>query len=152
MKILVFSDSHGRFETMAKAVEAEGKVDMIIHAGDVVRDAEDLEIMFSKIPVAYVRGNNDMWEMGVPDERFFTYDGVKIFVTHGHTYGVKYSSAKLLKKGTELGADICIFGHTHQVYLERAGKVTLFNPGSAASHYGVIETNNGEFDVKICDV
>ena len=59
MKAIIFSDSHGSFNTMMKAIEAEGKIDLIIHAGDVVRDAEDLQIMCPRQAVAYVKGNND---------------------------------------------------------------------------------------------
>ena len=152
MKAIIFSDSHGRFSPMADAIEAEGKVDLIIHAGDVVRDAEDLLIMYPRIPVAFVRGNNDLWETQAEDERFFTFDGLKIFLTHGHNYGVKYSLAKLEKRGRDLGADICIFGHTHSAHQEENGGVTLFNPGAATRHYGVLETGRDGFCLRICDI
>ncbi len=137
---------------MADAIEAEGKVDLIIHAGDVVRDAEDLVIMYPQIPVAFVKGNNDFWETQAEDERFFTFDGVKIFLTHGHNYGVKYSLARLMKKGIDLGADVCIFGHTHVAHHEKAGGVALFNPGSASRYYGVLETGKDGFSLKVCDI
>lgn len=137
---------------MVDAIEAEGKVDLIIHAGDIVRDAEDLVIMYPQIPVAFVKGNNDFWETQAEDDRFFAFDGVKIFLTHGHNYGVKYSLAKLMKKGIDLGADVCIFGHTHVAHHEKTGGVTLFNPGSALRHYGVLETGKGGFSLKVCDI
>lgn len=137
---------------MMTAIEGEGKIDLIIHAGDVLADVEDLEIMYPKLPVAYVKGNNDIWDRMAVEDRFFEFDGVKIFLTHGHNYGVKYSCAKLLAKSRELGADLCIFGHTHSPLNEKADGITLFNPGSASRHYGVLETDgNGSFSVCLRD-
>ncbi len=152
MKAIIFSDSHGSFNPMMKAIENEGKVDLIIHAGDVVRDAEDLQATYPRIAVAYVKGNNDWWDNSVPVDRVFEFDGVKILLTHGHNYGVKYSLAKLVQKGIELEADICIFGHTHSACNERINGTTLFNPGSASRHYGVLETDKGNFTLKVCDI
>ena len=151
MKILIFSDSHKNFNAMAMAIEKEFPIDWIIHAGDVQRDVEDLEIMYPKTPICYVLGNNDYFIHNVPSDRFFELGGVKIFLTHGHNYGVKYSLAKLLQKGKELGADIIIFGHTHRAYLEKEGRITLFNPGAASRSYGVLEIENGKFKLEICE-
>lgn len=152
MKAIIFSDSHGSFNPMMKAIEKEGKVDLIIHAGDVIRDAEDLQAAYPRIAVAYVKGNNDWWDNSVPEDRFFEFDGVKIFLTHGHNYGVKYSLAKLLQKGRETGADICIFGHTHSACNETTSGITLFNPGSTTRHYGILETDKEKFTLKICNI
>lgn len=151
MKAVIFSDSHGVFNPMMKAIEDEGNVDMIIHAGDVLRDVEDLQIVYPRHNIVFVKGNNDIWDRTAPEDRFFEFGGVKIFLTHGHNYGVKYSPAKVMKKGMELGANLCIFGHTHKAYNEKVGNVTLFNPGSAMSRYGVLEAENGEFTLKICE-
>lgn len=147
MKAIIFSDSHRNFAPMTKAMEAEGKVNQIIHAGDVHSDVEDLIIAYSQIPVAFVKGNNDFWLPDVPEDRVFDLAGVRIFLTHGHQYGVKYTLAKLCQKATELGADIAVFGHTHVPHMEKVGKVTLFNPGAAAKGYGVLEINDGKFSL-----
>jgi len=152
MKAIIFSDSHRSFNPMMKAVEAEGNVDLIIHAGDVLADVEDLQIVYPNHNIVYVKGNNDIWDRTAPEDRFFEFGGVKIFLTHGHNYGVKYSPAKVMQKGKELGAALCIFGHTHKVFNEKIGNVTLFNPGSASRHYGVLEAEKGEFTLKVCDL
>jgi putative phosphoesterase len=152
MKAIIFSDSHGSFNPMVEAIEKEGKIDLIIHAGDVVRDAEDLQMVYPRCAVAYVKGNNDWWDRSAPEDRFFEFDGVKIFLTHGHNYGVKYSLIRLAQKGSEMGADICIFGHTHSVCNEVMGEITLFNSGSASKHYGILETHKGDFVLKIRDI
>ena len=152
MKIIVFSDSHRDFNSMMKAIEKESNINMIIHAGDVLSDAEDLKIMYPQYNIVYVKGNNDLWDRSAPEDRFFEVEGIKIFLTHGHNYGVKYSTAALVKKGNELGADICIFGHTHQSFSEASGTITLFNPGCASKRYGIIEARQGNFSVQICDL
>jgi len=152
MKAIIFSDSHGNFNAMLSALKKEGKVDLIIHAGDVQRDVEDLEIMYQRTVIAAVKGNNDFWNNSVPQDRFFTFDNVKIFLTHGHAYGVKYSLAKLIQKSKELDADLCIFGHTHIPHEEISGRLRLFNPGSAARHYGVLETSGENFTLTLKNI
>lgn len=152
MKAIIFSDSHGNFSAMTKAIEKEENIDMIIHAGDINRDISDLEIAYPRFVVAGVRGNNDFWDTTYPDERIFSLDNLKVFLTHGHLYGVKYSLAKLNAKGREVGADICIFGHTHSMFNESASGITLFNPGSASRHYGVLETDGKDFSLFIKEI
>ncbi len=152
MKAIIFSDSHGNFNSMAKAIEKEKNIDMIIHAGDINRDISDLEIAYPRLVVAGVKGNNDFWDTTYPDERIFSFDNVKIFLTHGHLYGVKYSLAKLSAKGREVSADICIFGHTHASLNESDSGIALFNPGSASRHYGTLETNGKEFSLFIKEI
>ena len=152
MKIIIFSDSHRQFSSMMQAIETESPVDWIIHAGDVQSDIDDLKIMYPNVPIAEVKGNNDFWTSDAPEERFFELDGVKIFLTHGHSYGVKYSLAKLFKRASELGANVCVFGHTHQRYNEKSGSVNMFNPGSASRSYGLLETGKGGFSLKIKEI
>lgn len=152
MKALIFSDSHRSFAPMVRAYDAQSPVDWIIHAGDVHNDVEDLQIMYPRTPVAFVRGNNDYFLRDIPDERFFTLEGVKIFLTHGHLYGAKASHAALYKKAASVGADICIFGHTHRACCEKIGNVTLFNPGTATRSYGVLEIHDGKFNLEICEI
>ncbi len=148
MKILIFSDSHGSFGAMMSAIEREGKVDMIIHAGDVCADIEDLQFAYPRTCVAGVRGNNDFFVRDFPDERLFEVEGVKIFVTHGHLFGVKYSLDGLVKAAIERNADICVFGHTHVTCKEEQGGVVLYNPGRASRGYGVLICDNGNFSLE----
>lgn len=151
MKVVILSDSHGNFSSMIDAIEKEGNVDMIIHAGDVLRDVEDLKIMYPMQRIVYVKGNNDFWERDAENDCFFTFDKVKVFVTHGHNYGVKYSLEKLKQHAKRLGADVCIFGHTHSPHNENADGIIMLNPGSTVRSYGVLETNGGRPMAKICE-
>jgi len=148
MKILVFSDSHGNFGSMMAAIEKEAPVDMIIHAGDVCRDIEDLQFAYPRVTVAGVKGNNDFFVRDFPDERVFLVEGVKIFVTHGHLFGVKYSLDGLLKATRERGADLCVFGHTHVNCREDADGIVLYNPGRASRGYGVLKCEKGKFTLE----
>lgn len=152
MKIIVFSDSHGRTAPITHAIEKEGKSDMIIHAGDVLRDVEDLKLMYPRENIVYVKGNNDFWDRETPEDRFFEIGGVKIFLTHGHNYGVKYTLAKLKQHAQKLGAQVCIFGHTHCQCNENDGGIIMFNPGSSNRSYGVVEIHDGKASAKICEI
>lgn len=153
MKAIIFSDSHGSFEPMMKAVEREQPIDMIIHAGDVLRDVEDLRIMYPKKNIVCVKGNNDFWDRSEAEERIFDFGGVKIFLTHGHNYGVKYTLSKIWEHAEKQGADVCIFGHTHVPLCEKRGKVFLFNPGAVTRTYGVLEINSDNgFNLKVSEI
>ncbi len=151
MKILVLSDSHNSFSSILRAMENERNIDMIIHAGDVHRDVEDIMIMWPNIPCAYVLGNNDFFVHDAPNQRFFEVCGKKIFLTHGHLYGVKSSTARVEYEARKLGADICIFGHTHTRHLEEKDGLWILNPGAASRSYGIIQIKNGVTEIKIKD-
>lgn len=139
MKALIFSDSHGGVGSMAQFCEAEPDAEFVIFAGDMQRDIEDLEKLFPQKNFVYVLGNNDYFVSGVPYERVFTLGNKRIFLTHGHKYGVKMGLYSLSLAAKQQNADICIFGHTHSKFFEKDGELVLFNPGSARSSCGVLE-------------
>ena len=58
MKVLVFSDSHGTIRYMQDAVRAE-RPDLVLHLGDVMRDARALMEAEPELQVEYVCGNCD---------------------------------------------------------------------------------------------
>ena len=87
MKLLILSDSHRKMDYMYQAVERE-KPDRIIHLGDHERDAMRLAERYPGIPLWSVSGNCDH---GAGPERIVdVLEGVRFFVTHGHTLRVKY--------------------------------------------------------------
>lgn len=149
MKALVLSDSHRYFGGIARAMENESDIDLIIHAGDVQQDVDDIMAAWSNIPCAYVIGNNDYFVHDVPDKRIFSFDGKRIFLTHGHLFGVKLSLNRLILAAKEANADICIFGHTHTSYLEETEDMLILNPGSCFRSYAVLEINDGRVRVEI---
>ena len=144
MKILVISDTHSCIDYAIGALEKE-KCDWCIHLGDMVRDCEDLESIFPRQKFIFVKGNNDFWVNSsmFPDERFFELGGKKFFICHGHKYGVKSSPEFLKAHAKSLGADICLFGHTHQKFLDDTCSPLMLNPGSKGN-YGIIIIENGD--------
>lgn len=129
MKILVLSDSHGKLENFYTAISFfEDEISCIIHLGDFFQDAKKIEKKYSKIPIFYVAGNNDFLEDKT--EKYVNIFGKKVFLTHGHRYNVYFGADKLFYKAKEMGADICLFGHTHNPFAEQSEGVFILNPGS----------------------
>ncbi len=147
MRALVFSDSHRQINCMADIIDREENIDLIIFAGDVEEDAEELRRLYPQKSIVSVKGNNDFLLKGVPDERLFTFGNKKIFLTHGHKYGVKYSPYKLFAAAREKGADICIFGHTHSKFLEEESGIFLLNPGAAYRSAALIDVSDNDTEI-----
>lgn len=147
MKAVVMSDSHKNFNSIIRIMDRESDVTHLIHAGDVQQDVDDMESVWSTIPVACVLGNNDYFAPGVPFDRIFTLGNVKIFLTHGHQYCVKQTLSLLRKKAKELNVDICIFGHTHTPYLEQHDNIWFLNPGSTSRSYATITLEKDDFHI-----
>ena len=90
-----------------------------------------------------VRGNCD-WCCNVPDREEFTLCGKKIFITHGHIYGVKQGLSRITAYGHSINADIVLFGHTHQQIVTVDGSMLIMNPGSLGynAEYGIIDIDD----------
>ena len=81
-------------------------------------------------PVLYaVRGNNDLASM-LPDQLLIELGGHKIWMEHGHLVP---NLMTLAFRAKDHGADIALFGHTHEPLCEYAYGVMLLNPGSAGN-------------------
>ncbi len=152
MRIVVFSDSHGSVEPMLHAVREE-RPDLVLHLGDHARDAEALQRELPGADIRFVRGNCD-WASDAEEVLTPVADGVRIFMTHGHRYGVKYTLDALANAAHFSGAALALFGHTHQSEYRRMGDVTLFNPGAAGSggSYGLITVKGTEFKCELRDL
>ncbi len=144
MKIFVLSDTHGEISAAVRLIKKE-KPDQVIHLGDCIRDAEELAQRFPTLPVCAVPGNND-WFTDEAKEKTVFLGGHKVFLCHGHTTGVRGSTALQVKKAAELGCTISLFGHTHSPYSEMECGIWLFNPGSLTygDTYGIITLQPGE--------
>ena len=44
------------------------------------------------------------------------FGATRFFLTHGHRYGVKYSTEALAAAAGAAGADVALYGHTHVPY------------------------------------
>ena len=139
-KLLVMSDTHdctGMLELLAQHIE-DNKYDMLIHLGDVRRDAEWLEERLKR-QVIGVAGNCDFFSRDSREEEIFV-EKVKILLTHGDKYGVKSSLDRLSYYGEERGCQLVLFGHTHQPFSGYVGKSLLVNPGTLTNgRYAVID-------------
>lgn len=141
MKILVLSDSHRALGAMLEAAEIENP-DVIVHLGDHVSDAEDLSYALNTVDFYRVKGNCDFGAQA-PETILTELCGKRLFLTHGHLFGVKRELSALEREANRLGADIALFGHTHRPLLETRGGVQYMNPGAARDGcYGVIEMKN----------
>lgn len=150
MKLLVVSDTHGHGAVLREAPRRHRDADMIIHTGDGAPDFL-LSPEPDGIPKVAVRGNCDFFSGKIPDEEALTLEGVRILITHGHKYNVKFSAARLAAEARRRGFDLVIFGHTHEKcekYIPAEGDLPplyLFNPGAAITgDYGLIDIRDGQ--------
>lgn len=136
MKILVISDTHGNLSKVYKVINSISNIiDGVIHCGDIVEDADSLRIKYPNLKIYNVRGNCD-YGSSVPNEDVFVLGGKKFFVTHGDLYGVNWGIDRLCYKGAEIGADICLYGHTHIPYIDNYNGIVILNPGSLSAPRG----------------
>lgn len=162
MKIGVISDTHisGREKDIPQQVlDAFKKVDMVIHAGDLV-DLKVLDKLRSVCKdVRAVWGNMDPYEVrkDLPEKQIIETGKYKIGVIHGYGPPNKITEmvAETFKKD---GVDIIIFGHSHTALNEKRGNTLYFNPGSPTdkifapwNSYGIIEIN-GKIEAKIIKI
>ena len=157
MRAVILSDSHGNTDMCDNAISAAGKVDFIIHLGDIARDCDYIESVYAPVPCISVAGNNDFF-CGDARERVFDFDGHKLFLCHGHTRGVQREKGALIRAAKERGCEAALFGHTHIPFLEREDGILLLNPGSCAyprgggkKSFAVLETEEKKLSAVIVD-
>lgn len=122
MKVIIVSDTHGRFNKLEKIRERHQDADLFIHCGDCETDDEYLYGFIA------VRGNNDYYDY--PEERVIVADKLKILVTHGHRYGYTNRLDTLVEKAKKLKCKIVCFGHTHKPQIVTHQDILILNPGS----------------------
>lgn len=128
MKVLVISDTHGYEGDVLRILYKESKIDLLIHCGDVEGGQWKIQEM-AGCPCWFVKGNNDyFWDL--PEDVLINIGNIKVFVTHGHLYGIHTTKARVEAEARKRGAQIAMFGHTHYPYLEQKTGLTLLNPGS----------------------
>lgn len=128
MKILIVSDTHGYDKNLSYALEEAGEIDMLIHLGDL-EGSEDYVEAVTECEKHMVRGNCD-FQSSLPSCQEFFIGPYKVFITHGNFYHASMGTGPIREEGARRGADIVMFGHTHQPCLKFEGGVTLLNPGS----------------------
>lgn len=129
MRVLVFSDSHGRVQPMLDAVSLYAP-EAVFHLGDVIRDGDKLRQAFPQLPLFQVAGNCDLDPGGFPLEHTVELEGKTFFYLHGHTQHVKSSMAAAVRTAQSSGVDVLLFGHTHRPLNERYEGLLAVNPGA----------------------
>ena len=160
MNILVFSDSHGHGDRIEEVLRRQiVPPDAVFFLGDGLRDIAWI-IPPDDAPLYSVRGNCDFYSSrDAEDEILINIDGIRIFAAHGHRYSVKSGYEVMAAKAATLGADIMLFGHTHEPLSETlqegdsVGGITLtktlhiLNPGSIGSYgdatFGTVTVRRG---------
>ncbi|WP_195987024.1 metallophosphoesterase [Clostridium sp. D53t1_180928_C8] len=145
MLIAVISDSHGNKTSISKIKKKISNAEVLLFLGDGENDLKEITKDFTG-EVYAVRGNCD-FEGKYPEERIIEIRGKKIFMCHGHRYGVKYGYNSIYYRGKEVGADIVLFGHSHLPIIEECDGLTLMNPGSISHGMGKIDKTLGYIDL-----
>lgn len=155
MRVLVISDSHKRSDIIEKILYAQPTAEHVFFLGDIASDIEDYTYIFPEKRFYILSGNCDYFST-FPSSSIQNLGGKRIFYTHGHTLGVKSSTAHLLKTAKAQGCDIALFGHTHIPLTLYEDGVWLVNPGSCGHPregrptYAVIDIeNNGVMPIII---
>ncbi len=147
MKILVFSDSHGKTNGLINVMNRI-KPDMFLHLGDCYSDAEEVHLLFENIDYAFVNGNCDIYNESRL-ERVIHVGGKIMYMTHGHIVDLSKKGA-LVSKAAAYNPDIILHGHTHVPHISNENGTIIMNPGSASRNrqlsseptFGLIEIIN----------
>ncbi len=111
MNIVVASDTHGRADRLAEVLRRAG-ADVLLFLGDGLRDLAVVDE--ARVTVRAVRGNCDwFWGESAPEARLESFGKYRVFMTHGHRYGVKSGIEHAAAAAAENGADVLLYGHTH---------------------------------------
>jgi putative phosphoesterase len=156
MRIGIISDSHGRQQTVVKALDqlrARG-IDFVVHCGDI--DDADTVGLFRNFHAHFVFGNCDSDRQGIRraieeiggvlHDRFghLELEGRKIAWTH--------SDDARLFRDLELSGhyDFLFYGHTHHAEQHRTGPTTVVNPGALQrakpKTFVILDLETGELD------
>ena len=151
MRIGVISDTHikNKNEALPKVICEEFKnVDMILHAGDLVKISV-LDELKKFAEVKAVVGNMDYPEVvsSLPKKELIKIGKFKIGLIHG--YGPPEGLIERIRKEFDGQIDAIIFGHSHRPVNELIDNILFFNPGSPTdkifapyNSFGIIEINN----------
>lgn len=132
MRIIVYSDTHGKFSAHETILKRNENADAFIFLGDGEREFDKIKSLYPNKTMVNVAGNCDFASMKPSNDIFMAGDN-KILFTHGHLFGVKFSLDRLIYKAEEIGAKIALFGHTHQRFYSYENGIHILNPGSASA-------------------
>ncbi|MDD2653664.1 MAG: metallophosphoesterase family protein [Candidatus Omnitrophica bacterium] len=132
MRIGVISDTHIKENILdlPKVILDEfKKVDLILHAGDLV-NLSVLDELNKLAQTKAVVGNMDFPEVvrTLPKKEVIKVGKFKIGLIHG--YGPPEGLMERIRKEFDADIDMIVFGHSHRAVNETVENVLFFNPGS----------------------
>ena len=98
-KLGVIADSHRNKTNLREALSKMEDCALILHLGDHDTDMDEFRLPESRL--LSVPGNCDPFSFA-PGTRIFERDGVRVLMTHGDAYGVKYSLTRLSLKAQHI--------------------------------------------------
>jgi len=145
LRVVVFSDSHGKYDPLERIMERHiNDAELFIHLGDGENEFELLSYVYSHKKLLFAAGNCD-YNSSKPSYDIVTAAGKKIFFTHGAALGVKSSIRPAVDEARKFGADILLYGHTHIPFVGYDDGLYIMNPGSCGRpreggpSYGIID-------------
>lgn len=140
MRLVVTSDVHKRTSILFKIIERHlENADLFINLGDSANEIDELLMVYPNLKIECVAGNCD-FSSAHPLTKVLNCAGKKVFITHGHPFYVKYGYERIEEEARRIGADICLFGHTHTPYTEIIDGIYYMNPGAVCDYtYGIID-------------
>lgn len=163
--ILVVSDSHGDSIMFSTILSHCGKdCDALLFCGDGEKDIASMiekarnEKSFEDcLPpvIGFVAGNTDYGEftiknpdyikapstpprlvIKVPGTAIIVACSHRIFMAHGHQYGINGGPKQFINAARENNANIALYGHTHVAGRDYYGETLFLNPGSPSQPRG----------------
>ena len=128
--ILVVSDNHRKLEKLFQLIDANPDISYFLHLGDSEGGEEEIRAHLPKQCDSYfVQGNNDFFAY-LPKEVEVRLGKEKLFLTHGHLYGVNFDLQRLADEAKDRDCSMALFGHTHKPCQRTVNGVLCINPGS----------------------
>lgn len=129
MRIIAFSDSHRHAQRVRKLFEETYlTTDLYICLGDTQGDLDGIAQLYPDKRIMSVAGNCD--RIGDPLVGCVEAAGKKIVFCHGHFQQVGYGLSGLISLAKTNGADLVLYGHTHERRCDYIDGVYYINPGS----------------------
>jgi len=178
MRIGLLSDTHisaGK-KLPPGITQAFNGVDLILHAGDVYSTSV-LDELQCIAPVTVASGDDDdeatLSDRRVHHSHLLNFQGFKLLLVHerplrlrpawrGGSIGryndsIVFSREKTFTQKDHEQPDIIVFGHEHQIVLQRCDDILLINPGSPTllnyrpgpGTVGILEIEAGQARVRI---
>ena len=151
VKIGVTSDTHisGSTDLPKRLVEAFKKVDMVLHAGDLVSLSvlEKLKAIASEVHAVWGNMDHRDVKLALPEKKIIEIGQFRIGLTHGR--GAPFNLIDSVKeKFKDERIDCIVYGHSHSPRNEVSQGILYFNPGSPTdkffapyNSYGILEIN-----------